>query len=825
MNRSEPTEAMSARPRPQHVDGPGTVPLPTRERARRPSPPHPGPTGHDLDGHPRPEAPEPELHHLRDPAPRPGQAVPSPVADAAETPTRRRLTPPDSKGDATLDGGPVRVVVKPRPTYLPALDGLRALSVAAVVAFHLGLLPGGFIGVDVFFVISGFLITRLLLAERERSGTIDMGGFWSRRFKRLLPALLVTITGVTIAARWWMPSWRWADLRTDALATLAYVANWRFVLSGQSYFSEGVVPSPLRHAWSLAIEEQFYLLWPLVVVLVLKRLNSRYRLVLAGVAGGGALLSALWMTIAAGTDMDLSRLYYGTDTRAFALLAGAWLACWWDPVVADAPRPIDALGKARPLTRAGGLALVPLAVMAVVAAEDTSWFYRIGFQTVAVLATVVVAGVSTGEGKVSAGLGHPVLCWLGRRSYGIYLWSWPVQIYVSSHFGLSGIGLYLVVVVVTMALATLSFRFVEEPIRTRWGQPKPRGRRERDDAVELRYPVAFRFGLGVLLCGTLASAATSGGDAAPSYMAVSDAEAAASALASSSGFDDGLESGGARISTTVPSGPTPTTAPSPATTLPLPPGPVGPFSETVTALVPPDDAVDPYDPHGRSLRVMIAGDSVGWSLGWVPSDDLTRSVKIEDRAIIGCGVMPPASFWVVEGRGSEKYSAYCLEQENAERLGLDNGPDVVLLWLGAWEVYDHVVFGQKISVFTDEYAKILEQRLQERIDQYRAEGIPTVMPTVPCFGKQASRLGQERYDEKRRQWVNERLLAVAARNRTWVRVIDPTAKLCDAEGNSIDKTPEGVPIREDGAHFDTDSAAWFWNTWLAGQLGAAFAGL
>ena len=118
----------------------------------------------------------------------------------------------------------------------------------------------------------------------------------------------------------------------------------------------------------------------------------------------------------------------------------------------------------------------------------------------------------------------------------------------------------------------------------------------------------------------------------------------------------------------------------------------------------------------------------------------------------------------------------------------------------------------------------MEQRLQERVDQYRAAGVATVMPTVPCFGTVAPRLGEERYSAERRAWVNERLLAVAARNRTWVRVIDPTPTLCDEQGQARAETPDGVPIRADGAHFDTDSAAWFWNTWLAGQLGAAFAG-
>jgi peptidoglycan/LPS O-acetylase OafA/YrhL len=716
-----------------------------------------------------------------------------------------------------------RLAIVPRPVYLPALDGLRALAVAAVVAFHLGRLGGGFIGVDVFFVISGFLITRLLLAERERAGRIDLVGFWGRRFRRLLPALYLVLCAVTVAGRFWMPSWRLDDLRADAVSTLAYVANWRFVLSGQSYFTEGIDPSPLRHAWSLAIEEQFYLVWPLVVMLILSRVTRRYRLVLMVVSGVGALLSAAWMALAPGLGVDLTRLYYGTDSRAFALLAGAWLAAWWDPVVADAPRPVDEVARSRPLTRAAGVSLLPLAVFAVVAAEDTSWFYRVGFQSVAVLSTIAVAGLATGEGPVSRLLGHPVLCWVGRRSYGIYLWSWPVQVYASSHFGLSGIGLDVVVVAVTLVLATLSFRFVEEPVRRGWAQPV--GRRAK--AVEpATLSNTVRFGVAGLVVFAVVVVSTSGGTPAPSYLRVSDAQAAASALAETSGFEAGPDDVGARITTTVPVSTTTTTEPAgPTTTLPLPPGPPGPFPAEVASLVPRSAAVDPFDVNGRPLRVMIAGDSVGWSLGWQPSSELTGSVRIENRAIIGCGVMPPHASWVVAGRGVDDYSDFCLEQAEAERIGLESGPDVVLLWLGAWEVYDHILDQENLRVFTDRYAEVLEQRLQERVDLYRAAGVPTVMPLVPCFGPGADRLGVERLDVRRRAWVNERLAAVAARNRTWVRLIDPSDVVCDGDGEAIEQTPDGIDIRADGAHFDIPSATWFWNTWLAGQLGAAYSPL
>ena len=701
------------------------------------------------------------------------------------------------------------------------IQGLRAVAVLLVVLYHAGVpgLTGGYVGVDVFFVISGFLITRLLLAEREKTGHIDLVAFWGRRFRRLLPALFVTLAAVAGAARLWMPSWRFADLRSDALATLAYVANWRFIFSGQSYFSDGLVPSPLRHAWSLAIEEQFYLLWPLIVMLILSKVASRYRLVLLVVSGVGAVASAAWMALAPGLGVDLSRLYYGTDSRAFALLAGAWLAAWWDPVVADAPRPVGADERSRPLTRAAGVALLPLLVLAFVGAEDSSWFYRIGFQTVAICSTVAVAGLATGEGPLGRLFGHPLLCWVGRRSYGIYLWSWPVQVYASSHFGLGGVALDATVVLVTLALATASFRFVEEPIRTHWGQPRPQGARAKETVPTL--PVSVQFGMSVVAVVAIISVSTSGATPAPSYLKVSDAEAAAGALTASGGFEESGSADGGRITTTMPTGDeAPSTSVAASSTLPPPEGPPGPFLADAPTLVAPRAAVDPFDVNGRPLRVMIAGDSVGWSIGWQPSRNITSSVLIEDRAIIGCGVMPPESAWTTESH-VEHYSKFCLEQDEAEKLGLESKPDVVLLWLGAWEVYDHILDGQELVVGSDAYAAVIEQRLQDRVDRFRAAGVPTVMPTVPCFGAVAPRLGTQRYDEKRRSWVNDRLLAVAARNRTWVRVINPTDMLCE-NGVAIDQTPDGTYIRADGAHFDTESAAWFWNNWLAGQLGAAY---
>jgi peptidoglycan/LPS O-acetylase OafA/YrhL len=719
------------------------------------------------------------------------------------------------------------------PGYLPALDGLRAVSVAAVVAYHLGELQGGFLGVDVFFAISGFLITRLLLAERERTGRVALGAFWVRRFKRLLPALLVVLVAVMAGSRLWLPAWRLPDIRLDALSALAYVANWRFVLSGQSYFDSGVVPSPLRHTWSLAIEEQFYVVWPLVAIGLLglaarRRLPAR-RLV-GGVALAGALVSAIWMAVLAGGGADLSRVYYGTDTRAFALLVGVWLATWWDPALRRPATRAARRVRAQRWAVAGLVAAVPAAALLWFGTTEEVAFYQGGFQAMALLSVLLVAGVAADSGPLAAALSHPVLVWVGRRSYGIYLWSWPVQVFAQEHAGWAGAPLITVTVAASVGLAALSHWLIEEPVRT--GRA-PAGLRRRPNADEdaaaepgvaadpavaptpsvarsRRLPAPVLPVVAVLAVVGSVTALAAGAPAAPEYTKVSDEEALAAVL----GDDIDLS---APPSTTIP----PTTT----TTTPLDPGPPGPFTGVAEeAFVAPDLQVDPALRLGRPLRVMIAGDSAGWSLAWGISKEVTSSVQVSGRALLGCGLMDWTTSFIVEGREPEQYPDLCSNADVAEQDGVSKGPDVVLMWFGAWEVYDHEIDGERYRVGSDDFAQKIEERLQVRIDRYKAAGLPTVLAMVPCFGENAARLGTERYDAERIGWVNERIERVAEQNRGWVRTIDPTDQLCD-DGEALTETPLGDPLREDGSHLDPPAAIWFWNSWLAGQLGAALDGV
>ena len=353
-----------------------------------------------------------------------------------------------------------------RLPHLPALDGLRALAVTLVVAYHLdlGWMTGGFIGVDVFFVISGFLITRLLLDERATTGRIGLGAFWTRRFKRLVPALVVMIAATLLATRRWGLPEQWNSVRVDAIAGLAYVANWRFVFDQQSYFEAALGPSPLLHTWSLAVEEQWYLLWPIAMVglLVLAARRRRGAGLAAASVVAAAVVSAGLMAITF-EPADPSRAYFGTDTRAQHLLIGAALA-WFVELFPD----VIHLAERRTMRLPFTAALLVLVAMAATIHDTSAWLYQGGLFAISIVAAIVVLGTASPRPDAALGwMGRQPLTWIGQRSYGIYLWHWPVIVFVGAaiDIGVSGAPLIAAQVAVTLALAELSFRFVETPVR------------------------------------------------------------------------------------------------------------------------------------------------------------------------------------------------------------------------------------------------------------------------------------------------------------------------------------------------------------------------
>jgi peptidoglycan/LPS O-acetylase OafA/YrhL len=346
---------------------------------------------------------------------------------------------------------------------MAGLDGLRAVAVLAVVLYHLnvGWASGGLLGVGVFFVLSGYLITDLLLAERERRGAIALGRFWLRRARRLLPALWVMLVVVTLWIVFLDPS-QLGGIRGALLAALLYFSNWWYAFQHVTYFASFGPPSPLGHLWSLAVEEQFYLAWPLLLILALRFVHRRWLLV--GLVIAGALASAWAMAALFLPGSDPTRVYEGTDTRAFQLLIGASLAIVWPS--RGLTEPLSALRRWS-LDALGGLGLAVIVVMVMETNEYETFLYRGGMVILSLATVAVIAALAHPAALLGRILGAPPLRWIGVRSYGIYLWHYPIIVLTTPVDSTPGPLLALLQVGATLVVAGLSWHFVEEPIRRR----------------------------------------------------------------------------------------------------------------------------------------------------------------------------------------------------------------------------------------------------------------------------------------------------------------------------------------------------------------------
>jgi peptidoglycan/LPS O-acetylase OafA/YrhL len=653
-------------------------------------------------------------------------------------------------------------MVRRRLGYRPGLDGIRGVAVAAVMVFHAGItwLPGGFLGVDLFFVLSGFLITTLLLEEWGRFGTIRLGSFWGRRARRLFPALALMLATVAVYGATLAPPVTRSALRWDGLASLLYVANWRFVFAHQSYFAGFAAPSPLRHMWSLAVEEQWYLVWPPTLFVLLRLLRHRVdgRGKLRIVLGLLAVLTSLSIAQMVRLDLttrgaaDGSRSYYGTDTHIQVLLIGAMLAvAWilWPPETAVGRLTLGVWWR-----RAGVHGAVACVVMFFKVAGDDRWLYRGGFALFAVAGALVVAAVVVpGAGVMARILRTVPLRAVGRISYGLYLWHWPVDVWLNpTRLHLSTGPLFLVRTAVAAAIALASYHLVELPIRSkRWVLRRP-------------LPTA-----GVVLAGLAAGIVLlpSIGDSAVIATPPPLSIAAGRTL------------------------PTLATTPS-------------------TVVIP---AVAPH----RPVRVLVVGDSVGLSLtNQVPPPP---PLQFTNASIEGCGLTFGAA--LVGGEPLYDISQCPEKNQKAQWLaGLATRPNVVVMSFGTWDVFDQEYDDRAYDVFTPAYERLLAGQLQADIDfvaRYSRAHIAVL--NVPCYDETDYALGgtaSPRNDPARVAWVNGVFRRVVAANPGRVTMI-PISRW-DCPGGHFLTERSGVTLRPDGVHFDPQSAALTWTTWLGPRL-------
>ncbi|MFV8173287.1 acyltransferase family protein [Mycolicibacterium peregrinum] len=677
--------------------------------------------------------------------------------------------PPKLWGSDATTGGhdvtaaPVRAASRRRRASIrrdiPALDGIRAIAVALVLAGHGGVpgVAGGFIGVDVFFVLSGFLITSLLLDEFRRTERIDLKGFWIRRAKRLLPAMVLMTLAVVIA-RPLFPSEAVTSLREDAVGAFFWMANWVFVAADTDYFSQGATPSPLQHTWSLAVEEQYYLLWPLLVLaaalLVRRRSTGAVRVVVFVLAVLGVVGSAVAAILLSGDAGELNRVYFGTDTRAQALLIGAAAA-------ALLVRDWSALTVSGTLIRtrwrrwvAWTLPVIGIAVLALaahLATGSADEFHHGLLIVVAVGAVLVVAPVALDQdGYVARALAWFPLVTLGVISYGVYLWHWPIFLILNGErTGLSGWSLLALRCAVTIAVSWVSWWAIEQPVR-HW----------RPQHVPMLRLAAATVATAAVVTMTVVPVSIPTRPAGPDVMAAAATEQ-----------DIGAERA-------VPVGPPPA----------LPPG---------------------------TQTVAVFGDSVAWTLmRYLPA---TPGFHFSDYTTIGCGIARGGPYRSAGETLNQKPECDSWPERWAQRIAHDR-PQTVLLMIGRWEVVDRTWHGRWMHVGNDAYDAYLKGELQRALDILSSTGARVVVTTAP-YNRRGERSDGTLYpeDQPGRVQAWNTMLRNVVGQRPNVSVLDFNAKL-NPDGKYTAKI-DGVRMRSDGVHPTSEAVQWL-TPWLLDSLKA-----
>ena len=653
---------------------------------------------------------------------------------------------------------------------IPALDGVRAVAVGLVLAEHGGVpgMAGGFLGVDVFFVLSGFLITSLLLDELGRSGRIDLGDFWIRRARRLLPALVLMVLTVSVGRQFFSPE-AVAGLRDDAVAAFFWVANWMFVADKTDYFSQGAPPSPLQHAWSLGVEEQYYIVWPLLLVAVAVVLAARarrrhkratvggVRLAVFVLATLGALASATAAILLA-SDTTRDRVYFGTDTRAQALLVGAaasaLLVSDWSALNRGWSLIRSRWGRwAARLLPVIGLALLGFATHY---ATGSAREFREGLLiAVAIAAVLVIAPMALDQrGPVAAALAWGPVAWLGTISYGIYLWHWPIFLVLNGErTGWSGLSLFGVRCAATLAVAGVSWWLIERPIR-RW---RP-----------VRVPM-------LPLAGATAATA-----AAVTLLVV----------------PVGPRPGAGSLAGSLPPG-----VSSVAVVSPSPPkGPI------------PAHTVAQRDPR-RPFTVSVFGDSIGWTLmHFLPA---TPGFQFIDHTVIGCSLVRGGPYHYLDQTLDQKSECESWPSRWRSEIAVDQ-PDAILLVVGRWETVDRVNEGRWTHIGEPAFDAYLTSELRQAVDILSSSGAPLSVANLP-YSRRGEQPDGSLYPEDQPDRVKKwnTLLGRTIGHRAGVRILDLNKKLCP-EGVYTAKV-DGIPVRSDGVHLTEEGVQWL-TPWLEKSL-------
>lgn len=345
--------------------------------------------------------------------------------------------------------------------YLPGLDGFRALAVMAIIIFHLNpkWLPGGFLGVDTFFVISGYLITSLLISEYYKTGEINLINFWVRRIKRLIPAVLFMLAIVLTYTVFFEPKII-LDIKKDIIAAFFYVSNWWYIFQDVDYFNQFSI-APLKHLWSLAVEEQFYLFYPILLLFLMKFKNQKFTFLILFVI---SLISLELMFFLSSSEGNNSRVYFGTDTRLQTLLLGALLAIIWPPF--SLKKNISKILR-NVIDLFGIIGLAILIYFFITISDKDVWIYKGGFYLISFFTLFIIASAVHPSGLFAKSLSNRFFIYIGKRSYSLYLWHFPVIEFIHSHFvaGQLPFYVYFLDIILMVIIAECSYKFIETPIR------------------------------------------------------------------------------------------------------------------------------------------------------------------------------------------------------------------------------------------------------------------------------------------------------------------------------------------------------------------------